>query len=181
MSRIGNAPIPVPSGVDVKIDGSAITVKGKNGELKSEFHQDMTIALEDGVLKVSRPSDEQQHRALHGLTRSLLNNMVIGVSDGYERALELIGTGYRVQQNGKGLTFQLGFSHPVEVQPLEGITLEVDGQVRVVVKGADKQAVGHQAAVIRRLRPPNVYTGKGVRYAGEQIHLKPGKSAARAE
>ncbi|MFP6594193.1 MAG: 50S ribosomal protein L6 [Dehalococcoidia bacterium] len=181
MSRIGNAPIPVPSGVDVKIDGSAITVKGKNGELKSEFHQDMTIALEDGVLKVSRPSDEQQHRALHGLTRSLLNNMVIGVSDGYERALELIGTGYRVQQNGKGLTFQLGFSHPVEVQPLEGITLEVDGQVRVVVKGADKQAVGHQAAVIRRLRPPNVYTGKGVRYAGEQIHLKAGKSAARAE
>jgi len=181
MSRIGNAPIPVPSGVDVKIDGSEITVKGKNGELKSEFHQDMTIALEDGVLKVSRPSDEQQHRALHGLTRSLLNNMVIGVSDGYERALELIGTGYRVQQNGKGLTFQLGFSHPVEVQPLEGITLEVDGQVRVVVKGADKQAVGHQAAVIRRLRPPNVYTGKGVRYAGEQIHLKPGKSAARAE
>ena len=181
MSRIGNAPIPVPSGVDVKIDGSAVTVKGKNGELKSEFHQDMTIALEDGILKVSRPSDEQQHRALHGLTRSLLNNMVIGVSDGYERALELIGTGYRVQQNGKGLTFQLGFSHPVEVQPLDGITLEADGQVRVVVKGADKQAVGHQAAVIRKLRPPNAYTGKGVRYSGEQIHLKPGKSAARAE
>jgi large subunit ribosomal protein L6 len=181
MSRIGNSPIPVPSGVDVKIDGCAVTVKGKNGELKSEFHQDMTIALEDGILKVSRPSDEQQHRALHGLTRSLLNNMVIGVSDGYERALDLIGTGYRVQQNGKGLTFQLGFSHPVEVQPLEGITLEADGQVRVVVKGADKQAVGHQAAVIRRLRPPNAYTGKGVRYSGEQIHLKPGKSAARAE
>jgi large subunit ribosomal protein L6 len=181
MSRIGKAPIPVPSGVDVKIDGSVVTVKGKNGELKSEFHQDMTIVLEDGTLKVSRPSDEQQHRALHGLTRSLLNNMVIGVSDGYERALDLIGTGYRVQQNGKGLTFQLGFSHPVEVEPLEGITLEVDGQVRVVVKGADKQAVGHQAAVIRRLRPPNVYTGKGVRYSGEQIHLKPGKSAARAE
>jgi large subunit ribosomal protein L6 len=181
MSRIGNAPIPVPSGVDVKIDGSAVTVKGKNGELKSEFHQAMTIVLEDGILKVTRPSDEQQHRALHGLTRSLLNNMVIGVSDGYERALDLIGTGYRVQQNGKGLTFQLGFSHAVEVQPLEGITLEADGQVRVVVKGADKQAVGHQAAVIRKLRPPNVYTGKGVRYDGEQIHLKPGKSAARAE
>lgn len=181
MSRIGKAPIPVPSGVDVKIDGSVVTVKGKNGELKSVFHQDMTIALEDGILKVSRPSDEQQHRALHGLTRSLLNNMVIGVSDGYERALELIGTGYRVQQNGKGLTFQLGFSHPVEIQPIEGVTLEVDGQVRVVVKGADKQAVGHQAAVIRKLRPPNAYTGKGVRYSGEQIHLKPGKSAARAE
>ena len=148
MSRIGKVPIPVPSGVDVKIDGSAVTVKGKNGELKSEFHQDMTIALEDGVLKVTRPSDEQQHRALHGLTRSLLNNMVIGVSDGYERALDLIGTGYRVQQNGKGLTFQLGFSHAVEVQPLEGITLEADGQVRVVVKGADKQAVGHQAAEV---------------------------------
>ena len=181
MSRIGKVPIPVPSGVDVKIDGSAVTVKGKNGELKSEFHKDMTIALEDGILKVSRPSDDQQHRALHGLTRSLLNNMVIGVSDGYERALDLIGTGYRVQQNGKGLTFQLGFSHAVEVQPLEGITLEADGQVRVVVKGADKQAVGHQAAVIRKLRPPNAYTGKGVRYDGEQIHLKPGKSAARAE
>jgi large subunit ribosomal protein L6 len=181
MSRIGNTPIPVPSGVDVKIDGRAVTVKGKNGELKSEFHQDMTIVLEDGILKVTRPSDEQQHRALHGLTRSLLNNMVIGVSDGYERALDLIGTGYRVQQNGKGLTFQLGFSHAVEVQPLEGITLEADGQIRVVVKGADKQAVGHQAAVIRKLRPPNAYTGKGVRYDGEQIHLKPGKSAARAE
>lgn len=181
MSRIGKAPITVPSGVDVKIDGSAVTVKGKNGELKFEFHQDMTIVLEDGILKVSRPSDEQQHRALHGLTRSLLNNMVIGVSDGYERALELIGTGYRVQQNGKGLTFQLGFSHPVEVQPLDGVTLEADGQVRVVIKGADKQAVGHQAAVIRKIRPPNAYTGKGVRYSGEQIHLKPGKSAARAE
>ena len=181
MSRIGKAPITVPSGVDVKIDGSAVTVKGKNGELKSEFHQDMIIVLEDGILKVSRPSDEQQHRALHGLTRSLLNNVVIGVSDGYERALELIGTGYRVQQNGKGLTFQLGFSHPVEVQPLDGVTLEADGQVRVVIKGADKQAVGHQAAVIRKIRPPNAYTGKGVRYSGEQIHLKPGKSAARAE
>jgi large subunit ribosomal protein L6 len=107
--------------------------------------------------------------------------MVIGVSDGYERALDLIGTGYRVQQNGKGLTLQLGFSHPVEVQPLDGITLEADGQVRVVVKGADKQAVGQQSAVIRKLRPPNAYTGKGVRYSGEQVHLKPGKSAARAE
>ncbi len=181
MSRIGNAPIPVPTGVDIKIDGPAVTVKGKNGELKSVFNQDMTIALEDGVLVVSRPTDQQEHRALHGLTRSLLNNMVVGVSDGFERALDLVGTGYRVQQNGNGITLQLGFSHPVEVQPLDGVTLEVDGQVRVVVKGADKQAVGHQAAVIRKLRPPNAYTGKGVRYAGEQIHLKPGKSAARAE
>ncbi|HJM53154.1 MAG TPA: 50S ribosomal protein L6 [Dehalococcoidia bacterium] len=181
MSRIGGAPIPVPSGVDVKIDGSAVSVKGGNGELNFEFHDAMSIVLEDGVLTVSRPSDEPKHRALHGLTRSLLNNMVVGVSDGYERALDLIGTGYRVQQNGKGITLQLGFSHPVEVQPLGGITLEADGQVRVVVKGADKQAVGHQAAVIRKLRPPNAYTGKGVRYAGEQIHLKPGKSAARAE
>mgnify|MGYP006150232977 CR=1 FL=1 len=181
MSRIGRAPIPVPSGVEVKIDGTKVSVKGKNGELNFEFHNDMAIVLEDGSLKVSRPSDEQQHRALHGLTRSLLNNMVIGVSDGYERALDLIGTGYRVQQNGKGLTLQLGFSHPVEVQPLDGITLEADGQVRVVVKGADKQAVGQQSAVIRKLRPPNAYTGKGVRYSGEQVHLKPGKSAARAE
>jgi large subunit ribosomal protein L6 len=181
MSRIGRAPIPVPSGVEVKIDGTKVSVKGKNGELNSEFHNDMTIVLEDGILKVSRPSDGQQHRALHGLTRSLLNNMVIGVSDGYERALDLIGTGYRVQQNGKGLTLQLGFSHVVEVQPLDGVTLEADGQVRVVVKGADKQAVGQQAAVIRKIRPPNAYTGKGVRYSGEQVHLKPGKSAARAE
>ncbi len=181
MSRVGNSPIPVPSGVDVKIDGAAVTVKGKNGELKSEFHQDMTVDLKDGILKVSRPSDEAEHRALHGLTRALLNNMVVGVSDGFERALDLVGTGYRVQQSGKGITLQLGFSHPVEVQPIDGVTLEADGQVRVVVKGADKQAVGHQAAVIRKLRPPNAYTGKGVRYAGEQIHLKPGKSAARAE
>ncbi|MDA0232867.1 MAG: 50S ribosomal protein L6 [Chloroflexi bacterium] len=171
----------VPSGVDVKIDGVAVTVKGKNGELHTEFHRDMVIVLEEGILKVTRPSDEQQHRALHGLTRSLLNNMVLGVSDGFERALDLVGTGYRVQQNGKGLTFALGFSHPVEMEPIEGVTLTADGQVRVVVSGADKQAVGHQAALIRKIRPPNAYTGKGVRYSGEQIHLKPGKSAARAE
>ncbi|MCH7594557.1 MAG: 50S ribosomal protein L6 [Chloroflexi bacterium] len=181
MSRIGYSPISVPTGVDVKIDGAAVTVKGKNGELNTEFHRDMSIALEDNVLRVTRPSDNQQHRALHGLTRSLLNNMIIGVSEGFERSLELVGTGYRVQQNGKGLTFQLGFSHPVEIEPLKGVTLVVDGQTRVVVKGADKQAVGQQAAVIRKLRPPNAYTGKGVRYSGERIHLKPGKSAARAE
>ena len=158
-----------------------MTVEGKNDELNTECHRDMSIALEDNVLRVTRPSDNQQHRALHGLTRSLLNNMIIGVSEGFERSLELVGTGYRVQQNGKGLTFQLGFSHPVEIEPLKGVTLVVDGQTRVVVKGADKQAVGQQAAVIRKLRPPNAYTGKGVRYSGERIHLKPGKSAARAE
>lgn len=181
MSRVGKVPIPVPGGVEINIDGAAVTVKGKNGELRREFHPDMKIVLEDGVLRVERPSDQKRHRELHGLTRSLLNNMVVGVSEGFTRALELVGTGYRVQQSGTGLTFQLGFSHSVEVEPLPGVVLEAEGQIRVVVKGPDKAAVGHQAAVIRRLRPPNAYTGKGIRYAGEQIRLKPGKSAVAAE
>ena len=181
MSRIGNKPVALPNGVTVTVNDDQLVVKGPKGQLQQKIAGGIAFDVQSDVVNVNRENDSKPFRANHGLMRALLNNMVIGVSDGYERALDLIGTGYRVQQNGKGLTFQLVFSHPVEVQPLEGITLEADGQVRVVVKGADKQAVGHQAAVIRKLRPPNAYTGKGVRYDGEQIHLKPGKSAARAE
>lgn len=179
MSRIGNKPIPVPSNVEVNINGSEVSVKGPQGTLSREFHKDMTIAYEDGKLIVTRPTDEPQHRALHGLTRSLLANMVTGVSEGYTRTLELVGVGYRAAQNGKGVTLNVMRSHTVEISPLEGVTIEVEGNNRVHVRGIDKQAVGQVAAVIRKSRPPNVYTGKGVRYEGEIVHIKPGKSARR--
>lgn len=179
MSRIGLKPIIVPSGVDVTIKGNDVTVKGGQGTLSQTFNPDMKVVKENDVLTVSRPSDEPNHRALHGLTRSLLANMVIGVSEGFSKSLELVGVGYRTQQNGKGLTLSVMYSHTVEVQPLDGVTLEVEGNNRIHVRGIDKQKVGQQAAEIRKVRPPNVYTGKGIRYAGEQIRLKPGKSARR--
>ena len=179
MSRIGNQPIPVPSGVQVDIKGSDVTVKGGQGELSSTFHEDMKIIQEDSVLRVERPSDEGQHRALHGLTRSLLANMVTGVNEGFQRGLELVGVGYRVQQSGEGITLSVMYSHTVEIQPPDGVTLEVEGNNRITVKGIDKQKVGQLAAQIRKVRPPNIYTGKGIRYLGEQIRLKPGKSARR--
>lgn len=179
MSRVGNKPITLPSGVDVTINGSDVTVKGNQGTLSQTFNQDMKVVQENNVLTVERPSDETSHRALHGLTRSLLSNMVIGVSEGFSKSLELVGVGYRTQQNGKGLTLSVMYSHVVEVEPLDGVTLEVEGNNRIHVRGIDKQKVGQQAAEIRKVRPPNVYTGKGIRYAGEQIKLKPGKSARR--
>ena len=179
MSRVGLKPIIVPSGVDVTIKGNDVTVKGSQGTLSQTFNPDMKVIRENDVLTVSRPSDEPNHRALHGLTRSLLANMVIGVSEGFSKSLELVGVGYRTQQNGKGLVLNVMYSHTVEVEPLDGVTLEVEGNNRIHVRGIDKQKVGQQAAEIRKVRPPNVYTGKGIRYAGEQVKLKPGKSARR--
>ena len=180
MSRVGNQPIPVPSGVDVSIKDHDVTVKGPRGTLSQTFHSDMTISHKDGEVKVERPSDANEHKALHGLTRSLVNNMVVGVSDGYTKVITLVGVGYRVQQSGQGITLSVMLSHTVEIQPLPGITLEVEGNNRITVSGIDKQAVGQMAAEIRAVRPPNVYTGKGIRYADETVHLKPGKSARRA-
>ena len=179
MSRIGNQPISLPSNVEVDIDGSDVTIKGPRGSLNWSFNSAMQISRQDDVLTVARPTDEREHRALHGLSRSLLANMVIGVSEGYVKSIELVGVGYRVLQNGDGITLSVMFSHTVDIQPLPGVTLEVEGNNRIHIRGIDKQAVGQLAAQIRAVRPPNVYTGKGIRYLGEQIRLKPGKSAKR--
>ena len=180
MSRVGNKPVPIPSGVDVRVDGLAVTVKGPRGELSQSFHPEMSISRDNGAVVVTRPSDSGEHKALHGLTRSLINNMVAGVSDGFEKILDLVGVGYRVAQNGKGITLSVMLSHQVNIDPPPGVTLTVEGNNRIRVQGIDKQAVGQIAAEIRKVRPPNVYTGKGIRYANEIVHLKPGKSARRA-
>ena len=180
MSRIGNQPIPLPSSVKVNIDGSDVTVEGPLGSLNRSFNSAMKISRQDGVLVVERPSDEREHRSLHGLSRSLLSNMVTGVSEGYVKSLELVGVGYRVQQSGEGISLSVMLSHTVNINPPPGVALEVEGNNRIHVRGIDNQAVGQLAAQIRTVRPPNVYTGKGIRYLGEQIRLKPGKSARRA-
>ena len=180
MSRIGNQPIPLPTGVDIQISGQQVTVKGPRGELTQSFHVDMGLSRDNGVVVVSRPSDSNEHKALHGLTRSLINNMTLGVSDGFEKILDLVGVGYRVAQNGKCITLSVMLSHQVDIDPPDGITLVVEGNNRIRVSGIDKQAVGQLAAEIRKVRPPNVYTGKGIRYSGEVVHIKPGKSARRA-
>lgn len=179
MSRIGNASIPIPSDVEVQIDGSRVTVNGPKGSLSQGFNSALTVSQEDASLRVTRPSDEPEYRALHGLTRSLIANMVTGVSEGFVKSLGLVGVGYRVQQNGDSITLSVMFSHTVEIKPLPGVTLEVEGNNRINVQGIDKQAVGQMAAQIRSVRPPNVYTGKGIRYLGEEVRLKPGKSARR--
>ena len=179
MSRIGNKPIAIPEGVDVGISGSEVTVSGPRGSLTQVFRQSMTVSREDGVLKVARASDEREHRALHGLTRSLLANMVAGVSEGFAKTLDLVGVGYRVQQNGDGITLSVMLSHTVDIKPAPGVVLEVEGNNRIRVSGIDKQQVGQIAAQIRSTRPPNVYTGKGIRYSDEEVRLKPGKSARR--
>jgi large subunit ribosomal protein L6 len=177
MSRIGKLPIAVPSGVDVAIDQSLVTVKGPKGTLSHTIAEPITIARsDDGTLLVQRPDDERESRALHGLSRSLLNNLVQGVSQGYERKLEIHGVGYRVQLRGSDLEFALGFSHPVKITPPEGITFAVESPTRFSVQGIDKQLVGQVAANIRWLRRPDPYKGKGVRYAGEQIRRKVGKT-----
>ncbi|MEX0762348.1 MAG: 50S ribosomal protein L6 [Dehalococcoidia bacterium] len=176
MSRIGFSPIPVPSGVEIKIDGTNVVVKGQRGELSRKLPGEMTITLEDGVLNVTRPNDEPKHRSLHGLARSLLSNMVTGVSEGYRRNLDLVGTGYRAEQRGKSVVMQVGFSHPVVLEPIGSNELLVEGQGRVVVSGIDKETVGEQAARIRRLRKPNPYTGKGIKYDNEVVRRKAGKS-----
>ena len=176
MSRIGKAPITVPSGVDVTVEGRNVTVKGPKGTLSHEVDEPITVSVDDGVLSVQRPDDERESRALHGLSRSLLNNLVQGVSQGYERKLEIHGVGYRVQARGSDLEFALGFSHPVKITPPEGITFAVESPTRFSVQGIDKQLVGQVAANIRWLRRPDPYKGKGVRYAGEQIRRKVGKT-----
>ncbi|KYD33058.1 MULTISPECIES: 50S ribosomal protein L6 [Anoxybacillaceae] len=176
MSRVGKKPIEIPSGVTVTVNGNTVTVKGPKGELTRTFHPDMTIKVEDNVITVTRPSDEKRHRALHGTTRSLLANMVEGVSKGYEKALELVGVGYRAAKQGKKLVLNVGFSHPVEIEPEEGLEIEVPSQTKIVVKGADKQRVGELAANIRAVRPPEPYKGKGIRYEGEVVRLKEGKT-----
>jgi large subunit ribosomal protein L6 len=177
MSRIGKLPIPVPANVDVKIDGQSISVKGPKGTLAHTIAEPIVVERsEDGVLEVKRPDDERRNRALHGLTRSLVNNLVVGVTEGYEKKLEIHGVGYRVQLKGSDLEFSLGFSHPVKVSPPEGITFAVESQTRFSVQGIDKQRVGEIAANIRKLRKPDPYKGKGVRYAGEKIRRKVGKT-----
>ncbi len=179
MSRIGNKPIPIPSGVDVKIQGSSVVVKGPKGELKGSFDQSISVGESDGSLIVQRASEESQIKAFHGLTRSLIANMVTGVHEGFEKSLELVGVGYRVQQSGKGITLNVMLSHSVTIQPQDDVILQVEDSNKNTVSRVDKQAVEQLAAEIRKVRPPNIYTGKGIRYAGEQVRLKPGKSARR--
>jgi large subunit ribosomal protein L6 len=176
MSRIGRLPIEVPPGVNVSIKDSLVTVKGPKGELKRSFVPDMSIKLEGNKLVVTRPSDSKLHRSLHGLTRTLLNNMVVGVTKGFEKNLEIVGVGFKAEKSGAKLVLRVGFSHTVEVEPLPGITLAIDGPTKVKVAGVNKEVVGEQAAEIREIRPPDAYKGKGIRYAGEVIRLKPGKA-----
>ena len=176
MSRIGRLPISVPAGVEVSVDGSVVQVKGPKGELTHTVPAPITVVVEDGTVQVSRPNDERESRALHGLTRTLISNMVQGVSEGFSKQLEIVGTGYRVQAKGANLEFALGYSHPVPFEAPDGITLSVEGANKVTVSGIDKQQVGQVAAKIRSLRLPDPYKGKGVRYAGEQIRRKAGKA-----
>jgi large subunit ribosomal protein L6 len=177
MSRIGRLPIPVPAGVEVTLDGQSVTVKGPKGTLSHTVPAPITIERsDDGTLQVARPDDERESRSLHGLTRSLVANMVIGVTDGYAKAMEIRGVGYRVAAKGSNLEFALGYSHPVPVEAPEGISFEVQSPTKFVVRGIDKQKVGEVAANIRKLRKPDPYKGKGVRYEGEQIKLKVGKT-----
>ena len=180
MSRIGNLPITVPAGVEVKLGAeNEITVKGKNGTLTRKLHKDMIIKSEGGVITVTRPSEEKVHKALHGLTRTLVNNMIIGVTDGFTKELEINGVGYRAQMQGKTLVLNLGYSHPVEYTPVEGITIEVPGPNKIIVKGANKEVVGETAAKIREYRLPEPYKGKGIKYVDEYIRRKEGKTGAK--
>jgi large subunit ribosomal protein L6 len=180
MSRIGKQPITVPSGVEVTVDGTRVAVKGPKGQLEQGFHPDMRITLEDGTIRVDRPSDERDHRSLHGLTRSLIANMVEGVTNGYEKRLEIVGVGYRAQMKGQDLELALGFSHPVPIEAPNGIEFEVPAPSRIVVRGIDKQQVGEVAANIRKIRKPEPYKGKGIRYEGEYVRKKAGKAAKGA-
>jgi large subunit ribosomal protein L6 len=177
MSRIGRQPIEVPGGVDVEIEGTHVSVKGPRGTLERSLHPEMKLVQEDGTIRVERPSDEAMHRSLHGLTRTLVANMVEGVTKGYEKRLEIVGVGYRAQLRGQDLEIAAGFSHPVFVQCPEGLEFEVPQPTRITVRGNDKQAVGEIAAKIRKIRPPEPYKGKGIRYEGERVRKKAGKAA----
>lgn len=177
MSRIGRLPVEVPSGVDVKITGSHVRVKGPKGELEFGFSSDITISLEDNEIVVTRPSDSRENRALHGTTRALINNMITGVTEGYKKELQLVGVGYRAAMQGENLVLNVGYSHPVEIAPPEGITFEVgERSQQIFVSGADKQVVGQITADIRKVRPPEPYKGKGIRYKDEWIRRKAGKA-----
>ncbi len=176
MSRIGKKPVAIPDGVTVSLDGTVLTVKGPKGELKREFHPDMIINIGEKEITVERPTDNKEHRALHGTTRSLINNMIEGVTKGFERSLELVGVGYRASKSGKKLVLNVGYSHPVEIEPEEGLDIEVPSQTKVIVKGIDKERVGALAANIRAVRPPEPYKGKGIRYEGEYVRRKVGKT-----
>jgi large subunit ribosomal protein L6 len=177
MSRIGRQPVETPKGVDAKIDGQRLTVKGPKGSLDLDVHPEMTVVLDEGVLRVERPSDAKNHRALHGLTRSLIQNMVTGVTEGFSKTLEIVGVGYRADAKGKSITLNVGYSHPIEYKPAEGVELACPTQTTVVVSGIDKQKVGQAAAEIRGFRPPEPYKGKGIRYQGEHVRRKAGKTA----
>lgn len=176
MSRIGRKPIDVPSGVEVKLDGNHITVKGPKGTLEREIHKDIAVTVEGNVINVTRPSDNKLHRSLHGLTRTLISNMVVGVSEGFKKELEIQGVGYRCQKQGKNLVMNLGYSHQVIVPEVDGITIEAPAANKIIVSGPDKQKVGQFAAEIREKRPPEPYKGKGIRYVGEYVQRKEGKA-----
>jgi len=183
MSRIGRMPVAVPKGVNVTVNGNTVTIKGPKGTLTKEFHKDMKIELDNDVITIKRPSDDKLHKSLHGLTRSLVNNMVIGVTKGFEKALDVSGVGYRAQKQGKKLVINLGYSHPVEMEEPEGITIEVPAPNKIIVKGCDKQAVGECAAKIRSKRAPSAYLSnnavKGIKYEKEVVRTKVGKAGAK--
>ena len=181
MSRIGRKPITVPAGVDVKIDGTVVTVKGPKGTLTQNVHPNMALALADGQLTVTRPNDEKENRALHGLTRSLLNNMVVGVTTGFSKELDVNGVGYRVQKQGKDLVMNLGFSHQVTMTEIDGISIEVPNPNKIIISGCDKQLVGQFAAEVREKRPPEPYKGKGIKYTTEYIRRKEGKTGGKGK
>jgi large subunit ribosomal protein L6 len=177
MSRIGKLPVDVPKGVEVKATDGRVTVKGPRGELTLDVHPEMKVVVDEGQIRVERPSDQKSHKALHGLTRSLLANMVEGVTDGFTRTLEIVGVGYRAEKKGRDITLNLGFSHAIEYKAADGVDLECPTPTSVVISGADKQKVGQAAAEIRSFRPPEPYKGKGIRYQGEQVRRKAGKTA----
>lgn len=181
MSRIGRLPIPLPQGVEVEIDGTAVRVKGPKGLLERELHQDMSIRVEDGRIVVERPSDNKLHRSLHGLTRTLINNMVLGVTRGFEKTLELSGVGYRASKQGNKLVLAVGYSHPVEIVPPLGLEIDVPAPTKIIVKGTDKEKVGALAANIRAVREPEPYKGKGIKYEGERIRRKAGKAGGKGK
>ena len=181
MSRIGKLPITVPANVTVTIENNLVTVKGPKGELARQINKDMILKLEDSHLTVERPSDDKEHRAMHGLSRTLINNMVIGVTDGFTKTLEINGVGYRAAKQGENINFTLGFSHPVVKEPPAGITFEVPAPNKIIVKGANKETVGAVAADSRTLRPPEPYKGKGIRYEGEVVRRKAGKAGAKGK
>jgi large subunit ribosomal protein L6 len=181
MSRIGRKPINIPAGVDVSVDGNVVTVKGPKGTLTQKVHPNMTVTVDGGAIHVARPDDEKENRALHGLTRSLLSNMVIGVTEGYRKELEVLGVGYRVQKQGKNLVMNLGYSHQVTVSENEDIKIEAPTQNKIIILGPDKQKVGQFAAEVREKRPPEPYKGKGIRYVGEYVRHKEGKAGKGAK